>query len=76
MASAVTRVVPARARGSAPVTTATAPGERDLVPYRADLEFSNARTAGRRRRTPCSAGLAAARAAHCLAVLARTRRAF
>ena len=49
-ASAVTRVVPARARGGAPVTTATAPGERDLAPYRADLEFSNARTARRRRR--------------------------
>ena len=50
VASAVTRVVPARARGGAPVTTATAPGERDLAPYRADLEFSNARTARRRRR--------------------------
>jgi hypothetical protein len=50
VASAVTRVVPARARGGAPVTPATAPGERDLAPY-ADassyIEFSTARTPGR-----------------------------
>ena len=50
VASTVTRVVPARARGGAPVTPATAPGERYLAPY-ADassyIEFSTARTPGR-----------------------------
>jgi hypothetical protein len=54
VASAVTRVVPARARGSAPVTPATAPGERDLAPY-ADassyIEFSTARSPEPRTRS-------------------------
>jgi hypothetical protein len=54
VASAVTRVVPARARGGAPVTPATAPGERDLAPY-ADassyIEFSTARSPEPRSRT-------------------------
>ena len=49
VASAVTRVVPARARGGAPVTPATAPGERDTRATRAVrgsciIEFSTART--------------------------------
>lgn len=54
VASAVTRVVPARARGGAPVTPATAPGERDLAPY-ADassyIEFSTARSPEPRTRS-------------------------
>lgn len=51
LASAVTRVVPARARGGAPVTPATAPGERDLAPY-ADHASSSSRPPGRGPRGP------------------------
>ena len=51
VASAVTRVVPARARGGAPVTPATAPGERDLAPY-ADHASSSYRPPGRGPRGP------------------------
>jgi hypothetical protein len=44
VASAVTRVVPARARGGAPMTPATAPGERDLAPYADHRVLDRART--------------------------------
>jgi len=46
VASTVTRVVPARARGGTPVTPATAPGERDLAPYADHRVLDRARTRG------------------------------
>lgn len=56
VASAVTRVVPARARGGAPVTPATAPGERDLAPYADHRVLDRARTRGRGRARPGPGG--------------------